>query len=173
MSAARDGLRRSTGYVMLTVLVLLALLAFVAFKQRDTDEDPVVAMKEGIAWLEKYQYGKAYESFDRLTKRHPRWSAAWVNKGIAALNLLDTYLPIAEEAFETALELDPANPHALHGLGILYRHTSRFAEALKMFSELAKVDPETPFGQFFLGTTLMDQNRYEEALAPPRSDSDP
>ena len=35
-----------------------------------------------------------------------------------------------------------------------------------MFSELAKVDPEAPFGQFFLGTTLMDLERYVEAQAP-------
>ncbi len=133
--------------------------------------DPVASMNRGVGLLEEYNYGDAYRVFDRLVRAHPGWEAAHVNRGIAALNLQKDdekkidYLPIAEQAFVRALEINPKCIHALLSRGMLYQHTNRVDEMLRDFDAAARLDPRDPQVLFQRAVALMEKGRGDEARA--------
>ncbi len=159
-------MRRFFLSIVSVVLLALGALAFQACTRGpDVPEDSVRAMNLGIGYLERYDYLLAFQFFDALADRHPDWLAAHVNRGLAALNIQDEHLEIAERAFKRALELEPETPHALVPLGILYLHTERFDEALDVFTRAAAKDPREPYIHYYRGSVLMELARYEDARA--------
>jgi len=69
------------------------------FSQGDSARS-VREMNRGIGQLERYDYKAALESFSPLVKLHPKWLAAHINLGLAALNLQEpSYLKQAEASF--------------------------------------------------------------------------
>ena len=59
---------------------------------------------------------------------------------------------LAEAYLTEALEANPANPYALHDLGIVYYNTNRTDEARVLYSKLVSLDP--PGGDFDRGVAV-------------------
>lgn len=126
---------------------------------------PVERMNRGIALLEQYQYLDAFKIFEDLAKEYPAWEAAHVNQGIAAFNLQDEYLKIAEERFKRALAVNPQSPHAMLSLAILYNYTQRLDEALHLVKKVVEIDPDDPHALFYMGVFLSDSGDPDGAVA--------
>ena len=149
--------RRSPCLLVLSVAVLLS-------SQRAFADAPLDRMARGIGALERYEYKEARDVFAALTKAHPKWEAAWVNLGLAALNLQsEENLEECEAAFRRAIAIQPRSCHALVGLGVLYRHQNRMQSALDVFEKAARIDSEDPFILYFLGSTRADLGQHVEA----------
>lgn len=119
-------------------------------------------MNRGVALLEQYQYLEAYKVFEALADQYRDWCAAWVNKGIAALNLQEEYFDVAEASFLQALRCNPESPHALLSLGILHNYRQRLDEALVAFRKVVQIDPDDPHALYYLGTCLSDKGKALE-----------
>jgi Flp pilus assembly protein TadD len=126
-------------------------------------EDSVAALNEGVALLEQYRYLDAYKVFDRLSRAHPAWEAAHVNRGLAALNLQNEYLKIAEEAFRRAIEINARSPHALVSLGILYYHLQRVDDARRTLQAAVEVAPDDPHALYYLSAVVEQKGEAAEA----------
>ncbi|MBI4601913.1 MAG: tetratricopeptide repeat protein, partial [Planctomycetes bacterium] len=127
--------------------------------------DPVAAMNQGVALLEQYNYSEASKVFGKLARAYPAWVAAHVNLGLAALNLQNEHLLVAERELTRALELDSRCVHALVARGMLYQHTNKPVEMLRDFEAAAALDPADPHVLFQKAVGLLEANRLEEARA--------
>jgi tetratricopeptide (TPR) repeat protein len=72
-------------------------------------------------------------------------------------------LPEAEPFYREALELDPDNPQALEGLGVLVFQLGRAAEAAELFARGVEREPGTALLHANLGEALRVLKRLDEA----------
>ncbi len=162
---ASGGGRNPLVLVVVLLLIVFALLVLMRPKPPAPESaavrEVIAKMNEGIGKLEQYDYGAAHDIFVELTEAHPDWAAAWVNRGIAALNLQEEEKCIP--AFEKALELDPKNRYALLSLGIQHQHLDQSDRALELFQKVAELDPEDPHAQYYLGSIFAERNDREAA----------
>ena len=71
----------------------------------------------------------------------------------------------AEELLRHSLELEPANPHPLWSLGMLYARQDRYTEAIPLFEKLLTIAPRDYQAHLFLGHLYQRTNRTEDATA--------
>ncbi|MGC8793174.1 MAG: tetratricopeptide repeat protein, partial [Bryobacteraceae bacterium] len=89
--------------------------------------------------LDEGMLRRAIEQFQKVTEKDPSDEDAWVTLGRLhrmAQNSVD-----AERAFRKALELDPDNEYALHGLALLYADLGDTKTAIQMWQRLAEHNP--------------------------------
>lgn len=69
----------------------------------------------------------------------------------------------AENAFKEVLKLNPGTTNVYNSLGILYRKSHNFKEAISMYQKALKVDSEDENIHYNLGRALLEDGRVEEA----------
>ncbi len=69
----------------------------------------------------------------------------------------------AEGEFQKALALQPSQPDALRGLGLLYRRQGELERAVDLLLRAAVLDPRNRPAQYDLGVTYQRLRRYDEA----------
>ncbi len=74
-------------------------------------------------------------------------------------------LPQAEQAYRLALQLDAANPDALHLLGVIAAQVGKNEIAVDLFDRALAVKPDFAEALSNRGNALQELKRYEEALA--------
>jgi hypothetical protein len=159
--------RRNPLAIVVAGLVAVVVVVLLVMRDERGPDGPWSAaealgrMNEGVALLEQYDYGPAYRIFEELSGEFPEWEAAWVNRGIAALNLQDEAKCVP--ALERALEINPKNCHALLSLGVQYHHVNRFDEALALFHRVVDVDGDDPHAHYQLGSVYADRGEREAA----------
>ena len=96
----------------------------------------------GVVMMAMDRPAQALREFNRVTVLAPGLAMGHVNKGLAqaALGRADA----AEDAFTTALRLEPGNPVALNGMGCLLLDEGEMEQALVRFSEALKSAPDDP-----------------------------
>ena len=78
---------------------------------------------------------------------------------------LDVYLPLAQEALDKALELNPDSPYALAASGYFKAHNFyEWDGALEELERAVALGPDYATGHQFYGEVLNIQNRVDEAL---------
>jgi len=153
--------RKPLGFVVMGLVGVVILSAVLLRDGRRDYAAAVARMNEGVALLEQYDYGTAYRVFEELTGHFPHWEAAWVNRGLAALNLQDEERCVS--ALDRALEINPRSCHALTSLGIQQHHLSHLDEALALFHRVLEVDPEDPHAHYQIGRIHADREDREAA----------
>lgn len=81
----------------------------------------------------------------------------------------DQVIERAKQAFQKELEIDPKNAGAHYVLGELAAKAENWDEAIRQFSEAAKLDPNFVEAYLGWGFALISVNRYQEAIAPLRT----
>ena len=95
------------------------------------------------------------------TTQDPHMRAiAWTDLGVANMTL--NKLPEAKDAFEQALQADPATPGAILGMGIMAERRGDFEGAVASFNRALKMEPND-LGYFLLATALEKSGRKAEA----------
>ena len=97
----------------------------------------------------------------RAAPRDPRASKVAAEAGRAALSRLS--LPVAEAAFNRALEADPTNVAAIAGLAEVAFERSRYTEALDYARRAAQQAPRSPRYLMLLGDAYFKLLRFADA----------
>jgi tetratricopeptide (TPR) repeat protein len=97
-----------------------------------------------------------------LVKFHPQRSAAdWFN--LAFMLEEHGQLAEAEQAFRSALALDPKLDRAWYGLGLVLIRLQRLDEAVAALKRNTELQPMSPYGWYQLARVHMDSHEPEEA----------
>ena len=97
-----------------------------------------------------------------LVANHPGRSAAdWFN--LAFLLDEDGQSENAEQAFRSALALDPKLDRAWYGLGLVLIRLGRLDEAVTALKRNTELQPMSPYGWYQLARVHMDTQKPEEA----------
>lgn len=91
----------------------------------------------------------------------PHLAPTWVNLGVARRRTAD--LAGAEEAYRTALELDPASEEALQNLGALLKLKGEETEAFGLLALSGKLAAKNPFSFLALGDWSLEAGRMDDA----------
>jgi tetratricopeptide (TPR) repeat protein len=98
----------------------------------------------------------------KVSRSRLRESEAWFQKG---LDTEEAGAPVelAIEAYQKALELNPAAAGALVNLGTIYYRQKNFVEAEKNYVQAVVADPGYPLAEFNLGNLYDEQGRVKDA----------
>ena len=97
-----------------------------------------------------------------LVAAHPRRSAAhWFN--LAFLLEEGGRLDEAEQAFKSAVALDPKLDRAWYGLGLVLIRLQRFDDAVKALKCNTELQPMSPYGWYQLARVHVNRHETEEA----------
>jgi len=160
-----------------------------AYLMSDRPDSAAAAYRRTLALnpdstLVRYQLGRLYASqgeperaadeFERLidaqptvTEHHIRLAELLIEgekKPGIALGQSER-LHRAEELLHRSLELEPANPHPLWSLGMLYARQGRYLEAIPLFEQLLAMAPRDYQAHLFLGHLYKRTGRTEDATA--------
>ncbi|HOX42556.1 MAG TPA: tetratricopeptide repeat protein [Myxococcota bacterium] len=105
---------------------------------------------------------QALAQLDGLLTRFPETAYLHTLRGLAHSRLQNDGQAIA--AFEKALELQPADPVALVGLGDVYQRLERWSEARDFFERASALDPFDPEACQRLGNLALALNDFARAL---------
>ncbi len=117
----------------------------------------------GAALLEKREYKKSAESFEKVLELAPDWTAARLNLGLAHYNLeKGEHLELARNAFDQVLAADPGHLYARFVLGLYHQHLGQNEEARACFKAVHQADPDDPHVAYKYAETLLATGRSDE-----------
>src|SRR5437667_7172033 len=115
------------------------------------------------------KWDQAAREYQAILQQNPRQPGIHFRLGRLLLSKPNPPPTVAEDAkreFQQELEIDPNNAGAEYVLGELARQSQQWDEAIQHFSRAAKLDAS--FGDAFLGlgSSLMSQRKFSEAVPP-------
>jgi tetratricopeptide (TPR) repeat protein len=115
------------------------------------------------------KWDQAAREYQAVLQQNPRQPGVHFRLGRLLLSKPNPPPTVAEDAkkeFQQELEIDPNNAGAEYVLGELARQAQQLDEAIQHFSRAAKLD--AGFGDAFLGlgSSLMSQRKFSEAVPP-------
>lgn len=128
---------------------------------------PEVRLKLGIAYSRNYRNEEAIEAYGQALALKPNYSAAWYYMGLSFKDL--DQFDKAEESFTKSLSLKPDNAEEIYlGLARTYfasRRPDAALEAAKQALAIKAEFPDAHEAHAVIGTVLLEQHRFDEALA--------
>ena len=112
---------------------------------RARPDDVSAAINLGGAYVLSKQFTRAIPILEAVIEREPRNAMVWTNLGAAYLG--NPVLATAEQqdkaiqAFERALECDPAAPHVAYNIGLIYRDRNDRDRAIHWFTRALQGNP--------------------------------
>lgn len=114
-----------------------------------------------IEQAQKGDHAGAVEQLKLAIAEHPSFMQAFNELGVQYLKL--TRLAEADEAFQSALQIDPESFPALINRGIANVMMKRYGEAVPMLRKALKNDDQSAVGHYFLGQSLANLGLFDEA----------
>jgi tetratricopeptide (TPR) repeat protein len=108
------------------------------------------------------EYRKILENNTNLPGIHYRLGRLLLSKPNPGPDIVEE----AKKNFEQELKIDPQNAGAEYVLGELARQSSQFSEAVDHFSRATKLDTSFAEAYLGLGSSLIGEKRYADALQP-------
>jgi tetratricopeptide (TPR) repeat protein len=112
------------------------------------------------------QYDKAEASYQQVLKQDENNVPALAN--LAAIQVEAQHLDAAEKNIKKALAHDPDDAYSLYVLGLVKFRQAKYDDALDTFSRCAKLDPQNPELQNYLGLALSEKGMRGPAEAALR-----
>jgi len=131
-------------------------------------QDPKTYFVKGRIFLAAEDTTRALSSFQTATEMKPNYFEAFLLLGVINASRGEA---IAENYYNSALEIEPKNTKALYSLGHLQMSQNNFPEAFKTFSKISEITPTDPIPYFNLGHMYMENNidssivYYSKAIA--------
>jgi tetratricopeptide (TPR) repeat protein len=137
-----------------------------------TAPDSIPAHKLNAEALEMQgKWGEAEREYEGMIEREPNMPGLHFLLGRLLLSRPDAdaqALDRARSEFEKELQIDPKNAAAHYVLGELASKNDNWEEAIKQFSEAAKLDANFAEAYLGWGFALVTVKRYQEAIPPLR-----
>jgi len=106
------------------------------------------------AYILGSDFNKALAILEPLSEREPDNAMIWTNLGAAYLGnpvlARDEEQKRAIAAFERALVIRPASPHAAYNIALIYRDRKENEKAVKWFRQAIRDDPSDPHARSML-----------------------
>jgi tetratricopeptide (TPR) repeat protein len=115
----------------------------------------------GIALLEQFSFREAIAEFEKCLKINARFVPALVNTAFGHFYLQE--FPKAQEFLLSALSVDPKQPNALFGMGMIYRNQNQMDLALESFNKILAVDAQDPLVLYQVGQIYLKKQDYDKA----------
>ena len=115
------------------------------------------------------KWDEAATEYRKILEMNPNLPGIHYRLGRLLLSKPNPGADVAEEArknFEQELKIDPQNAGAEYVLGELARQASQWPEAVEHFSRATKLDATFAEAYLGLGSSLIAQKRYGDALQP-------
>lgn len=112
----------------------------------------------------KYDFETTLELLQRAIELDPQLFAAHID-------VADYYLGVGNDlskataAYETAVEINPKHGGARFGLGVAHERAGNYAAAEDAWRYAALLEPANPLPMYTLGSSLMAQDKTNEAFA--------
>lgn len=148
-----------TGYLIIVVLLLTAC----TLTPQPVTVPPAGYQAEAQALLAERRYTEALAVLERGAAAHPGDTNLLLRQGQIYLALRRWFL--AEDAFNRTLARDLENVEATMGLAETLLQQGRYSEALKVWQQAARLDPDQPGVFTGLGRTWLALFRFEDAQA--------
>jgi len=121
----------------------------------------LVHYDKAVEQARKGDHTKAIEELKLAIKEYPSFMLAFNELGVQYLNL--NQLENADEAFQSALKINPDAVVALINRGIANFMMKRYGEAAPILRKALAKDDQSAVGHYFLGQALANLGRFEEA----------
>jgi TolA-binding protein len=115
---------------------------------------------KALELVKKGNYKEAIEQFQLSINKYPDFMLAFSEMGVQYLRLNE--LEKADESFQSALKIKPDAFAPMMNRGIVLVQMKRYAEAEPLLRNVLKAK-ESPVGHYFLGQTLANLGRFDEA----------
>jgi len=125
-----------------------------------------VTFADGEAAFQAKEYGKATAIFDRYIEQRPKNVWGHYMRGLSAWKTGD--VAKAEQAFQTALDIDPSHVKTLLNYGRLFIEQKQYGEAIDRLTRAEAIEPESVQVLRLLARTYRAQGRTDEAIATYR-----
>jgi tetratricopeptide (TPR) repeat protein len=112
-------------------------------------------------YLTNGRHAPALASYHNLVQQFPGVPQLWVELGLAAIGELE--FALADQAFERALELAPADAALLAFIGTQYSHLRRMDQAVACLKRAVALDPSSASARLTLASWLERSRRLDEA----------
>ncbi|HLD48465.1 MAG TPA: tetratricopeptide repeat protein, partial [Desulfobaccales bacterium] len=118
--------------------------------------------EQGVAALTGGNPTLAVEKFTAVIKSDPKLPEAYINRGIAEMQL--SLWGDAVGDFDQALELDPRSPQAFYNRALAYSRNGEFAKAVADYTQAAKFAPKDWQIYYNRGNAYLDMKKAPESL---------
>jgi lipoprotein NlpI len=124
----------------------------------------------GVGYMEKFDYGRAVEAFEKVVELDPTWLPGHINLGIALLNRSsqdEKQLARSKKVFQEILAEHPDDPYANFCLGIIFFHISgeeAIAKAAEHFTRVTRADPDDANTWYYLARCTLDAKDKDKKL---------
>lgn len=157
-------MRRSLGRRLLAYAILLAVGCGRPSPSPPADREQADRLNnQGVARLERFEYGPAAELFRQALAVDGSLAAARLNLSLALLYAQDLQGAM-REATEAA-RLLPSAPEPPYVLALVARAENRTADAIREFERVVAIDPDDPGTNVNLGQIYLEQRQYPAAVA--------
>jgi tetratricopeptide (TPR) repeat protein len=136
------------------------LLAGLAFAQ---SPDPRQLFEDAVAAQQRGDFTTAVQQYRRIVKLTPDALPAWINLGVALVQLQQYQEGI--DAYQTALALDPGNKQVRFYVALAYYKKTDWANAARQLGEIWKDDPGNISAAILLGDCFLRLGDSGRALA--------
>ena len=121
-----------------------------------------VSFADGEAAFQAKHYAEATTLFDEYTARKPQ--NPWGHYMLALSAWKSGDLVKSEDAFETALRLDPQHMKSYVNLSRVLIDQKRYDDAIETLTKAGEIDPESVTVQRLLARTYSAQHKTDEAI---------
>lgn len=125
--------------------------------------DPRQLFDDAVKAQQRGDFTTAAQQYRRLVKLTPDALPAWINLGVALVQLQQYQEGI--DAYQTALALDPGNKQVRFYIALAYYKKSDFANAAKQLDGLRQDDPDNIGAAILLGDCYLRLGDSARALA--------
>lgn len=140
-----------------------ALSAFEDALRAGGDQQMVVYFNLGNLYQDRGMYSAAIDAYRAALAFEGDKIDTLVNLG-AAYVFLRQY-DLATETFQHTRGLAPMDPRPVHGIALIHQMEEKYNEAVDLFAEAQRLDPNFPLAYFSQAQCYSALKRYDEAIA--------
>lgn len=131
-------------------------------QERLSLEDAESYVNFGNDFLDRREWDKAKEYFERALKVNPKYPDAWYNLGRMYYDMRDYRKAIEKQ--KKAVEIDPQNADAWEILGLAFCCLGKHEEAVANLEKASNLNPREPRVWYNLGWAYSQKGNYKRAI---------
>lgn len=133
--------------------------------QKKHPDNVDIAINLGGAYILQRRWEAAAKVLKKALESHPDNAMLWTNLAAAELGVLETSGPQQQdraiEAYQRALEIEPATPNVHYHLGLIYKERGELLRALAFFQGALDVLPTDRDAQHWIDRITVINERVE------------